>query len=73
MLQVNIQEAKTSLSGLVRRVEAGEVVIIANRGIPVAQLTQYKKPNKRRLGFIKGNLPDSFFEPLNNEELSLWE
>jgi prevent-host-death family protein len=37
-VQVNILEAKTRLSQLIRSVQAGEEVIIANRGQPVAKL-----------------------------------
>ena len=37
-MQVNILEAKNKLSRLVKRVQAGEEVIIANRGEPVARL-----------------------------------
>ncbi len=37
-MQVNILEAKNQLSQLVKRASAGEEVIIANRGQPVARL-----------------------------------
>lgn len=37
-MQVNILEAKNQLSRLVKRALAGEEVIIANRGQPVAKL-----------------------------------
>ena len=37
-MQVNILEAKNRLSQLVKAVQAGEEVIIANRGEPVARL-----------------------------------
>ena len=37
-MQVNIFEAKNRLSRLIKFVHAGEVVIIANRGEPVARL-----------------------------------
>ena len=37
-MQVNILEAKNQLSQLVKRAMAGEEVIIANRGQPVARL-----------------------------------
>ncbi len=37
-MQVNILEAKNKLSQLVRRAQAGEEVVIANRGVPVARL-----------------------------------
>lgn len=38
MQQVQIAEAKAHLSALVERVEAGEEIIIARRGKPVARL-----------------------------------
>lgn len=37
-MKVNILEAKNRLSELIRSVQAGEEVIIANRGEPVARL-----------------------------------
>jgi len=37
-VQVNIFEAKNRLSQLIKSVHAGEVVVIANRGEPVARL-----------------------------------
>ena len=42
-MQVNILEAKNKLSQLVKRVQAGEEVIIANRGVPVARLVPAKE------------------------------
>lgn len=41
-MQVNILEAKNQLSALVRIVQTGQDVVIANRGKPVALLTQAK-------------------------------
>lgn len=37
-MQVNILDAKNRLSQLVKSAQAGEEVIIANRGVPVARL-----------------------------------
>lgn len=37
-MQVNILEAKNRLSQLIKAVQAGEEVVIANRGEPVARL-----------------------------------
>ena len=36
--EVNVHEAKTHLSRLLQRVSAGEEIVIANRGVPVARL-----------------------------------
>lgn len=76
MAIVNIHEAKTNLSKLIARAEAGEEIVIA-RGKPVVRLTLVKpRPEGRRGGWLKGlpELPDSvFFDPLPEEELRLWE
>ena len=41
MKQVNIHEAKSNLSKLLERIESGEQIIIANRGVPKAILSKY--------------------------------
>ncbi|WP_455524390.1 type II toxin-antitoxin system Phd/YefM family antitoxin, partial [Neisseria lactamica] len=38
MFQANIHQAKTNLSQLIQRAEAGEIVIIAKAGKPCVQL-----------------------------------
>lgn len=75
MLTVNVHEAKTTLSKLLEQVEKGEEVVIARAGKPVAKLTAVEeKPKGRKPGQWKGYvLPDSFFDPLPEEELKLWE
>ncbi len=72
---VNVHQAKTQLSRLLAQVEAGEEVVIARRGQPVARLVSWKPRGKRRFGAMKGKiaLTDAFFEPLPEEELRLWE
>jgi prevent-host-death family protein len=44
MVVVGMHEAKTRLSNLVARVEAGEEVIIERRGTPVARLVAVRSP-----------------------------
>lgn len=75
MITVNVHEAKTQLSRLLAKVEAGEEVIIARNGTPVARLAPIQKPGKRQFGSMKGRikLDDSFFDPLPEEELAAWE
>jgi prevent-host-death family protein len=46
---VNIHEAKTHLSRLVERVEAGEEVVIARAGRPVARLVPYQRRRAPRV------------------------
>jgi prevent-host-death family protein len=41
-LQVNIHDAKTNLSRYLARVEAGETLVIAKAGKPIAQLSPVK-------------------------------
>ena len=48
MRQVNVHEAKTELSRLLEAVEAGERVVIARAGRPVAVLVPWKAAVKRR-------------------------
>jgi prevent-host-death family protein len=63
MKQVNIHQAKTQLSQLLAQVEAGEEVVIARAGKPVAKLTLVKLepqgaerwPN-RKPGRLKGKI-----------------
>ena len=56
MVVVNMHEAKTRLSELVRLVEAGEKVVLARNGTPVAELVPATKPKKREGGFWKGQV-----------------
>jgi prevent-host-death family protein len=65
MTTVNIHEAKTHLSRFVELAEAGETVVIARAGKPVAKLTALDAPATtpaRRLGFLAGafTIPDDF-------------
>ncbi len=77
-ITVTIHQAKTQLSKLIARVEAGEQVVIARGKTPVARIEPVAAPQgKRQPGLMKGkwpNLPDSFFfDPLPEEELRAWE
>lgn len=78
MAAVTIHHAKTNLSKLIARVEAGEEVVIMRGKTPVARLAPIEtKIMKRRFGMLKGKIPDLpdefFFDPLPEEELRLWE
>lgn len=78
MNAVTIHHAKTNLSKLIARVEAGEEVVIMRGKTAVARLTAMPnaKP-KPKFGMLKGKIkspPDAFFfDPLPEEELRLWE
>ena len=76
MKKVNIYEAKTQLSRLVEEAAAGEDVVIARAGRPVARLTQLQKTGrKRRLGLLDGRfkIPDDFNRSLPEEILRAFE
>lgn len=70
---VNVHEAKTHLSRLLDRAHAGAEIVLGKAGKPYARLVPLEPPVKRKLGFIKGKLDDSFFEPLPDDELDAWE
>jgi antitoxin (DNA-binding transcriptional repressor) of toxin-antitoxin stability system len=44
MRTVNVHEAKTHLSRLLEEVEAGETVVIARNGQPIAELSAIVRP-----------------------------
>jgi prevent-host-death family protein len=73
MKTVSIHEAKTQLSRLLRRVSAGEEIIIAKDGKPVARLVPVSDP--RRLGTDKGRfvIPPDFDAPLPDDGLADFE
>lgn len=76
MNTVTIHEAKTNLSRLIRKVSAGEEVVIARGSKPVARLVPVGEVKGRRQpGALKGKLEvgPEFFEPLPDDELSRWE
>jgi prevent-host-death family protein len=76
MRTVNIHAAKTHLSRLVEDAAAGEEIIIAKSGKPVARLCPLVRPSgKRKLGALEGKLriPDDFDAPLPDEVLDLFE
>jgi prevent-host-death family protein len=58
MKSINIHEAKTHLSRLVERVEAGEEIIIAKAGRPAARLVPIEATRKPvKIGGLKSRVP----------------
>lgn len=56
-MQVNLHEAKTHLSRLVDRAAAGEEIVIARAGRPVARLVGIERPSgSRPLGVWRGRI-----------------
>lgn len=65
-----MHQAKTTLSKLVEQAAAGEEIIIAKSGMPVARLVPLQTELKpRKLGGLKGKLwiSDDFDAPLPDE------
>jgi antitoxin (DNA-binding transcriptional repressor) of toxin-antitoxin stability system len=73
---VTIHVAKTTLSQLIARVEAGEEIVIARDKSPVARLVPIGRAKaKRQFGALHGKarVGADFFEPLPEDELKAWE
>jgi len=74
--EVNIHQAKTHLSRLLARVAAGEEIVIARAGKPIARLVPFRKPRRKRpLGMDKGlfAVPGDFDAPLTDDQLADFE
>jgi prevent-host-death family protein len=67
---VNVHDAKSQLSRLLKEVQAGEEVIIARAGIPVARLSPVAAEG-RQLGFARDQIriAEDFDAPLPGEQL----
>jgi prevent-host-death family protein len=70
-----MHEAKTNLSQLIQKAQAGEPVIITNNGKPVARIVPFEeKPKGSRLGFLKGVKFDAeLFDSMDAEIADLFE
>ena len=75
MSEVGVHEAKTHLSKLLRRVAAGEEIVIARGGRPVARLVPYERSALRQLGRDRGQvrIASDFDAPLPAEILRDFE
>ncbi len=76
MRTVNIHAAKTHLSRLVEDAAAGEEIIIAKSGKPIARLCPLAEPTKKRvLGRLRGKfvVPDDFDRLYEEEIRALFE
>lgn len=75
-LVVTVHQAKTHLSRLLARIEAGEEIVIARGDKPVARLVAEPLATVRRFGALgrAAALPDAvFFDPLPDDELDAWQ
>jgi antitoxin (DNA-binding transcriptional repressor) of toxin-antitoxin stability system len=77
MIKLNIHEAKTHLSAYLAKLEEGETILLCKRNVPIAEIRPLpRKPKEPRpIGLAKGKfeVPDSFFEPLPDDLLDLFE
>jgi prevent-host-death family protein len=65
-MEVNVHEAKTHLSRLLRQVAAGDEITISRAGVPVAQLIAAgARSNARPMGMDRGKIwmADDFDRP----------
>jgi prevent-host-death family protein len=73
---VNIHDAKTHLSKLLQRVIAGEEILIAKSGKPIAKIIPFEQhPEPRTPGSAEGKIwiaPD-FNDPLPDDLLNAFE
>ncbi|MBI1944192.1 MAG: type II toxin-antitoxin system prevent-host-death family antitoxin [Deltaproteobacteria bacterium] len=75
MTTVNVYEAKVQLSRLLRRVEAGEEIVIARDGRPVARMVGVAAAAPRRYGVGEGKvwIAEDFDAPMLDVEAALDE
>lgn len=73
MEHYNVHDAKTQLSQLIAKAEAGEPIIIARAGKPVVRMIAIESPpvsKRSRLGFLRGHIkvPEDF-DRMGQEEI----
>jgi prevent-host-death family protein len=76
MTTVNVHEAKTHLSRLLERVEAGEEIIVARAGKPVAKLVPFEESRPKRVpGTGRGEIEiaDDFDDDLPDDILDMFD
>lgn len=79
MIKTNVAEIKARLSEYLDRALAGERIVICRHNKPVAELRPFAevRVEPRPIGPLAGRpafeISPSFFDPLPDEELALWE
>lgn len=77
MDQLNIHEVKRHFSRILKRVQAGETIVISSYNRPIAEIRPIAKPLKepRPIGLCKGEIQisDNFNDPLPDEILDEFE
>jgi prevent-host-death family protein len=71
---LNLYDAKTQLSSLVELAAAGEEIIIAKNGKPMARLVGLRERAKRKPGRLKDKIwvSEDFDAPMTEKELVAW-
>ena len=69
---VNVHQAKTQFSRLLKRAHEGEIIVLAKAGKPYARLVPLEEAQPRMPGIVNGRVDEAFFEPLPEEELDAW-
>ena len=69
---VNVHQAKTQFSRLLKRAHEGEVIVLAKAGKPYARLVPLEESQPRVPGIVEGRIDEAFFEPLPESEFKAW-
>ena len=69
---VNVHQAKTQFSRLLKRAHEGEEIVLAKAGKPYARLVPLAEVQPRVPGIADGLVDDAFFESLPDSELDAW-
>ena len=74
MTVIDLKEVSPELVALLDRVRAGEEILIADAGRPIARVVQ-EPVAEREFGYFKGRvrMADDFDAPLPPDELAEWE
>ena len=77
MIKVNVAEAKTRLSRLLKRLKPGEVIVVCRRNVPIAEIRAIPQLRKqaRPIGLARGEfkIARSFFDPLPDDVVAGFE
>ena len=74
--RINVADAKAHLSQYLRRVKAGETIVICERNVPIAEIRPLvSRPRERSLRpvYPDWEIPDSFFDPLPDDLFDAFE
>ena len=69
---VDVHQAKTQFSRLLKRAHEGEEIVLAKAGKPYARLVPLEEARPRVPGITDGRVDEAFFEPLLDSELDTW-